>query len=244
MSEDQRIYSDNEFAIILRKATELSSRPERLASSSPSTGLTLHEMKAAASEAGIDPALIERAARMLPTTTVLSPLERLIGGPMRHEQVAQFPISLDENRAARLLSAARISAGAGGGAVAGHSSTLGVTWNDGSELDALSVTARSGKDGTEVLVAVDRQSTIAASAVFSVIGMVAAGIAGVAMSELSPLLGLGASAVVAGGVLAGARRYWSTTTRQLHERVMDVMEGIVPVLASPEQDRANAKGEE
>ena len=83
MSDDQRIYSDEEFALILRKASELASRAEGAASASG--GLTLTEMKAAAAQVGLDPALVERAARMLATNTPSSPIDRLIGGPLRHE---------------------------------------------------------------------------------------------------------------------------------------------------------------
>jgi hypothetical protein len=63
MSDDQRVYSDEEFALVLRKATELASRAEPRTPSS--AGLTLTEMKAAAAQVGLDPALVERAARLL-----------------------------------------------------------------------------------------------------------------------------------------------------------------------------------
>ncbi len=72
-----------------------------------------------------DPALVERAARMLAATATASPLERLIGGPLRHTHEVRFPIKLDENRAALLLSAVRISAGLAGSRDAGHSSSIG-----------------------------------------------------------------------------------------------------------------------
>ena len=84
MSDDERVYSDEEFALILRKATELASRAEPRTHSS--TGLTLTEMKAASAQVGLDPALVERAARLLAATPTSSPLERLIGGPLRHVQ--------------------------------------------------------------------------------------------------------------------------------------------------------------
>src|SRR5829696_3714031 len=108
MTDDQRVYSDEEFVLILRKVAELASRTESPAASS--SGLTLTEMKSAAAQAGLDPALVERAARMLATRAAASPLEWLTGGPLRHRQEARFPIKLDEEGAARLLSAIRIIA--------------------------------------------------------------------------------------------------------------------------------------
>jgi hypothetical protein len=53
MSNDQRVCSDEEFALILRRAAELASRGESPAALS--AGLTLTEMKAAAVQVGIDP---------------------------------------------------------------------------------------------------------------------------------------------------------------------------------------------
>jgi len=50
MADDQRVYSDEEFALILRKAAELASRAESPATSS--AGLTLTGMKSAAAQAG------------------------------------------------------------------------------------------------------------------------------------------------------------------------------------------------
>lgn len=123
MADDRRVYSDEEFALILRKAAELASRVESPAASS--AGLTLTEMKSAAAQAGLDPALIERAARMIATTAAASPIERLTGGPVRHNREARFPVTLDEKSAALLLSAVRITGGLAGRQDVGHSSSLG-----------------------------------------------------------------------------------------------------------------------
>ena len=102
-ADEQRTYSSEEFALILREAAELSSR---IGQPEPSTeGLTLAEMKSAAAQAGLDPALVERAARKLAMRTTASPFERVIGGPLRHEHDARFRVKLNEDSAARVLSA-------------------------------------------------------------------------------------------------------------------------------------------
>ena len=169
MADDRRVYSDEEFALILRKAAELASRADSPAASS--AGFTLTEMKSAAAQAGLDPALVERAARMLAATATASPLERLTGGPLRHDHEAHFPIKLDENSAALLLSAVRITAGVAGSQDVGHSSSMGMTWHDGGELESLSITARPEEDGTAVSVALDRRGTLALVAVTSGLAM-------------------------------------------------------------------------
>src|SRR5262245_37986804 len=145
MADDQRVYSDEEFALILRKAAELASQTESPAASS--AGLTLTEMKSAAAQAGLDPALVERAARLLAVRVTASPIERLTGGPLRHTDEAHFSFKLDENSAALLLSAVRINAGLAGRQDVGHSSAMGMTWHDGGDLESLSITARPEEDG-------------------------------------------------------------------------------------------------
>src|SRR5690606_4516240 len=148
------------------------SRAERSAASSG--GLTLAEMKAAAAQVGLDPALVEQAARMLVVAAPASPLERLIGGPVRHAHEARFPIELDEDGAALLLSAVRISGGLAGSRDAGHSGSMGLTWHDGGEVEALSVTVRPEEDGTAVSVVLDRRGTLGMVAVVSGIPMLLA----------------------------------------------------------------------
>lgn len=56
MADEGRIYSDDEFAVILRKAAELASRSETPAVAS--TGSTLAEITSAAAQAGLDPDLL------------------------------------------------------------------------------------------------------------------------------------------------------------------------------------------
>ena len=55
MSDDQK-YSEEEFALILRKAAELQASPKAVQRTG---GMSLEEMKSIAQEAGIDPALVE-----------------------------------------------------------------------------------------------------------------------------------------------------------------------------------------
>ena len=233
MSDDQRVYSDEEFALILRKAAELASRAEPSAPSS--AGLTLTEMKAAAAQVGLDPALVERAARLLAAKATASPLERLIGGPLRHDHEARFPIKLDENRAALLLSAVRISAGLAGRTDVGHSSSIGMTWHDGGDTEALSVTARPEEDGTAVSVVLDRRGTLGVVAMFSGIGILFVVLfAGSALYPEDPALGFGGAIAGIGGALAVARGFWAASTRKVREQISVVMDAIGQTLTQPE----------
>jgi len=233
MADDQRVYSDEEFGLILRKAAELASRAE--SSAAPSAGLTLIEMKSAAAQAGLDPALIERAARMLAATPTASPLGRLTGGPLRHSHEAHFPIKLDENTAALLLSTVRITAGLAGRQDVGHSSSMGMTWHDGGELESLGITARPEADGTIVSVALDRRGTLGVVAMVSGIATFFAVLFSVfALYPEAPALGVGGLVAGIGGVLAAARGYWASSTRKVRERISVVMDAIEQTLSKPE----------
>ena len=233
MPDDHRVYSDEEFALILRKATELASRSEGPASSA--AGLTLAEMKAAAAQVGLDPVLVERAARMLAVTATASPLDRLVGGPTQHNLEARFPIRLDENSAALLLSAFRISAGLAGSQDTGHSSSMGMTWHDGGDLESLRVTARPEEDGTTVSVVLDRRGTLTMVGMFSGMAMFLAVLFAVfALYPEAPALGFGGFIAGLSGVLAVARGYWASSTRKIRERISVVMDAIDKTLTQSE----------
>lgn len=233
MSDDDRVYSDEEFAVILLKAAELASRPEEPAASS--AGLTLSEIKAAAAQVGFDPALVERAARLLATSSTASPLERLAGGPLRHDDEARFPIKLDENSAARLLSAVRITAGLAGRRDVGHSSSMGMTWHDGGDLESLGITARPAEHGTAVSVALDRRGTLGVVAMVSAMAMFFAFLfSAFALYPEAPALGVGGLIAGIGGVLAVARGYWASSTRKVRERISVAMDAIGQTLSQPE----------
>jgi hypothetical protein len=230
---DGRIYSDEEFALILRKAAELGRNAE-----SPATatgGLTLTEMKSAAAQAGLDPVLVERAARMHRDTITASPIERLAGGPLRHSHETRFHVTLDEAGASRLLSAVRIAVGVAGARDVGHSSAMGMTWHDGAELESLGVTARPEGGGTDVSITVDRRATLALVAVVSTIATFFALLfAGSALYPESHALGVGGAIVGVGGILAAARGYWASSTKRVRERIGQAMNVIEKTLHHPE----------
>ena len=232
MADDPRVYSDEEFALILHKATELASRVESTAISS--AGLTLTEMKSAAAQAGLDPALVERAARMLASTATVSPLERLTGGPLHHTCEARFRIKLDESSAARLLSAVRIAASLPGSRDVGHSSSMGMTWHDGGGTESLSITARPGEHGTIVSLDLDRRGTLGLVAMASgVVTFLALLFSASALYPESAALGVGGGIAAITGTLAVARGYWASSTRKVRERIGVVMDAIGQAASQP-----------
>ena len=232
MSGDHRRYSDEEFALILRKAAELANDADVPTASSD--GLTLTEMKAAAAQAGLDPALIERAARLLVATTTESPLDRLIGGPLRHQHELRFPVALDAHGAARLLSAVRIGAGQAGSRDDGHSSALGMAWHDGGDLEALGVTARAADGGTSVTVSVARGGTLALVGMFSGVGVLLSLLALISLYREGLGTALGVSVPLMVSTLAVARGYWAASTKRWRTRINAVVDTVGQTLSGPQ----------
>jgi hypothetical protein len=84
-SDHERRYSDDEFALVLRLASEVKS-PGELAPPPPSReGLTLSEMREIAAEVGIHPDRVSRAVALLPPGDESIGV-RLLGGHPRHRQ--------------------------------------------------------------------------------------------------------------------------------------------------------------
>lgn len=230
MANDQRIYSDEEFALILRKASELVTPAEQR-----TEGFTLAEMKTAAAQAGFNPALIERAARLLAVPPASS-FERLLGGPLRHQQAIRLPVSLDEDSAARLLSAVRISANLAGRHDVGHSGAMGMTWHDGGETESLSITARPDEEGTAVSVTLDRRATFGLVSLASGMGMFFAVLfSASALYPEAAALGYGGGIVGVAGALAGARHYWALSTTRARKRIEMAMDTISEALSGPKR---------
>lgn len=181
-------------------------------------------MKAAASEVGIDPTLVERAARLLPASSSASRFERLMGGPVRHASDLHIPVRLDEAKAAQLLAAVQMSAGQPG---SGHSSAIGMVWHARDEGEPLSVTAQPEDGGTSIAVRLDRRDTMASIQVVTVIAFVGATTAGLVLgSQVAPELGAGAAVSGMGGILALARGYWASSTARTRERISGMMDAI------------------
>ena len=223
MSEANRRYTDEEFAMILRTASELANRAPD--TRDPARGWALGEIQAAAAQAGLDPALIEQAARTLPVTPEDRSLAaRLAGGPLRHHQGIHLAVPLDEAQAHRILSAVRIHAGPFASEQPGHASAHGVRWDASGSGDVLTVIARPHDGGTLVELAIDRRGTFTlfvvgtGSAMFLLVLVSLFGI-----SQLATLLAIPTLVLGTGVVYGLARRFWSASTRA----AQDTLAGLI-----------------
>jgi len=191
-------------------------------------------MKAAAAQVGVDPALVERAARLVTATATASPsfIERLFGGRARYSGEAHFPIDLDEAGVAQLMSAIRISVGQPG---EGHSSALGLTWRSSDDGGAvLSLTAQTDHESTSVTAELDRRGTLAVVASMAGVGSVLAVLLGGSLAnEFAPGFEPAGALLGLVGVLAVARSYWGSSTRTARDRLSHVMDSVSRFLTRP-----------
>jgi hypothetical protein len=242
VADDQRVYSDEEFALILRTASELASQGDRAVASS--SGLTLAEMKSAAGQAGINPALIEQAARQLASHANASPFERLIGGPLRHEHEAKFRGTLDERTAARLLSAIRISATHIQSANDGHSSALGVTWQASDDGNVISVVAKPDQNGTTASIVIDRRGTFVIMGAFSSFAIIMSFLMGMGLYDQIPLIAPWIPVAGVAGTLAVVRNFWASSSRKARERIGIFMDVIGQTLRQPQDEKLEGDRDE
>ena len=230
-----RTYSEDEFALVLRKASELSRSPDL---ARQEEGLSLEEMKAIAAEAGIDPALIERAALTIPEVEPSSALTRVLGGPLRMRSEVYVPRSLDASAAAHLLDLVRASIERQG---KGDATESGMSWHSVGEGSQIIVTAHAEGPGTRIKVRVDRTGPLVATGLFTFLGTLATGIAILAAGNAGLTAAIGVPLFGAGvaGVLAAARTAWGNMTRGLQEQ-MGALTGAVSRAFDRQDDGTHA----
>lgn len=200
--------------------------------SDPATGVSLQEMMAVAAEVGLDPALVERAARQLPAHSTVSPMERVMGGPMKHRFDVHFATQLTESTAARLLSAVRAAVEQQGEGEAGPS---GVSWHSVDKGSQIFLTANAEGEGTRFRLIVDRSGpfvTTVVSSLLGALGVAAMSVVGFEIIELGSVpLGLALMGGGMAGALALGRTVWVSTTHRCREKADALVEAVSRSLA-------------
>ena len=210
-------YTESEFALILRKAIELQERERRI---DAGHGLSLREIQAIAAEIGLDPALIERAASLVPRTTE-SKVVRLFGGPSVYqmEYVARGEIAKEDM--GKLVDAIRQATGQQGEV----KEVLGsLEWKTVGEVSQILVTVSPREGQTSIKILANRAGAGIMTFVFpGMAGLVSIGIAG-AIIEPSTVPGVLSIIVAAmGGAFLTSRSIWKATTSRFRARLHELM---------------------
>jgi hypothetical protein len=218
MEEDERVYSDEDFRRILEKAEELAKESDR--PSEPGTLLSLSEMKAAAAEAGLDPALVERAAHLISADSGRTLAGRLLRGMGWKRLGAASPVPLTQQRATQVLSALQGSAGEEG---KGEATPYGLVWR--TEHDRFTVSMYNEGRGSRIEISASPSRWLALSGWLGilsgwvVIGSIAPNTAG----------GFVASVVVGLGVAVGT---WVSITHRARKRGGALLDAVSHTMQS------------
>jgi len=183
--------------------------------------MTLDEIKAVASEVGLDPALVDRAAAILPTAST-GVASRVLGGPSKYQLEYTAPGKLSKEDFGRVVDAIRQATGHTGKV----DEVLGaLEWQTVGETSQLHVTVSSRENQTTVKVLGDRGPTgaILFGVVGAVGGFLSMGIAGAIIepTTLPGIVGL-VSACLGGGFLT-ARTIWTTTGKGYRAKLRRLM---------------------
>jgi hypothetical protein len=221
-----RRFSDEEFAQVLHAALRLQEKgaPKQLGSGE---GLTLEEMKTAARDAGIDPALIERAVAMLPAEE-LSSGGRIMGGPTRYRLARSIPGPVEREDLVRAVDAIRETVGLAGQVT---SELDGLSWETKGEPSQLHVSIFPEDDGTQVRLAVNRDAAAVLTIFMPIMGSLVLG--GITGGAVDPATAVGGVAIM-GGWLAGgvtlSRVLWGRSTRIIRDRANRVLDAVTRAL--------------
>jgi len=221
MSNDKRNFSDEEFALVLRKAMELQEGGS--GRSLPSDGLSLEDMRAVARDVGIDPALVDRAVSMLPDQQP-SRVARITGGPTRY-RLEHSGALVEKDDLSRILDTIRRETGHHGKVT---NELDGITWETVGEVSQFHVTLAPRDGGTEVRLTVNRDGAFILTWLFSVVGaLIGAGITGAITEPATVLGGVAVVGTALGGGLTLARTLWARSTKAVRAKTHRLMEMLV-----------------
>ena len=212
--------------MILAKAAELS--PESSSHDTPPRSLSLAEMKSIASEVGLDPELIERAAHLVPAVRRPTLLGRLFGGPLSSSVELLLPVQLTQERAQQLLSLVRATLLTHG---EGEATSAGMSFTSFESGQKVFISAYMEGASTRIRIVVSNRSrpvtTIVLAPTLFVIAMaLAVGDTGPTdPPTLLPVLVLG------GGIATVAGLLWRSVRKAVH-RTLGTLDDLVDVLSS------------
>ncbi len=234
--DSNRRYSDEEFALILRKASKLQTdgpQQELSTGEHPADGLSLSEIQSIAEEAGIDPRLVAEAAAALPTLAA-GTAAKVFGGASRYHLEYNRTGEVTEEDLGRIVDVIRREARHQGDASRVLDSLEWKTIGEVSQI-YVNVTPRDGK--TSVQIVADRSAAGAMTYLFPGIAAIVS-IGGIgATIEPSTVLGvMGLIGACTGSAFLVGRTIWSASTRSFRRRLsalMDAVSGAVDDALTP-----------
>jgi hypothetical protein len=234
-SRDRR-YSDEEFALILRKASKLQTDdPERALSTGehPADGLSLSEIQSIAEEAGIDARRVAEAAATL-STEAAGTAARIFGGATRYHLEYVRKGEVTDEDLSRIVDVIRREAKQQGDASRVLNSLEWKMMGDVSQI-YVNVIPRDGE--TSVQIVADRSGAGMLTYLFpGIAAFVSIGGIGAAIEPSTVLGVMGLIGACTGSAFLVARTIWSASTRSFRRRLsalMDATSGAVNDALTP-----------
>jgi len=222
-SDNERRYSEEEFALVLSLASEVESGPgER--PSPPREGLTLSEIREIAAEVGIDPERVSRAVALLPSGDD-SAGARFLGGTPRHRLEHSIPGLVPAADLSRVIGVARKFVAAQGET---REVLGGLEWTGNTGMASYGASVTPGEGETTLQTWTDRTETM-----MGIFGGVGLGVGGaVALVLVKTVFGESDAGIVAGlltGLPTGlvfARALWKRSATKYREGLMRLLEAM------------------
>jgi hypothetical protein len=227
-SSNERRYSEEEFAVILRNASAVSDVPEgpRALRTHPArrSGLTLSEIQEIAAEVGIEPSRVSRAAALLPEEEP-SALMKLIGGGPRYRMEATVPGLVPAKGQGQVIDVVRRVAG-----IPGETREVlgGLEWTGSTGTTGYGASVTPQGDGTKVQVWTNHTEIMAG--IYGGVGMGTLAVLALTMAKL--VFGESDAGIIASlllGIPPGflfARTVWNRTAKKYRERLHDLLEAM------------------
>lgn len=237
----ERRYDDDEMREIFARATELNPGPRSTSSEldGPATGMSLSELQSIGAEAGIDPALVARAAGSLDQVAVTAdPPVRMMGVPVSAARVVDLPARLTDEDWDHLVVRLRDHFNARGTVT--HEGTL-KSWTNGN-LQVLMEPTRTGYRLRMRTVSESIRGRLMGGSMmlmFMVVLLATVGLGGeLSFAKLAALVGImgGTGTVFVGSALLEARR-WRELREEQFESIGEFAREIATArLAAPDDD--------
>ena len=245
-NNDERRFSEAEFALILRRAVELDEEPARThpvpaPPRLPPEGLTLSEIHEIASEVGIAPGRIAEALESIEGSE-WSPAARLFGGPATLKAERRLEGQADQQELASYLDIVREEMKTEGES---HEVLGGVEWKWDDKLVQATVRISPDGDASKVVVSVERGPASFLSHYLPI--MTGLGAAGLTIGVLEPGAASAMVGIVAGGAAAGyglARAIWVGSTRRWQKRIRRITSRIADGSAKGREEPRPIPGDE
>ena len=254
--QPSRRFSEKEVAHIIKRASELQ---QEEAPAESSAGMSLAELEQVAREAGLDPALVRRAATDLDTRVTDRTPSRFIGAPttLRLERTIEGEVPVDEYEPI-VLEIQRVLGGVGTGSTLGRSLQWTMRGVDRRRVSTrtvqVTITPRNGRTTIRIE---EPLSHLAGGLFGGLMGGMGGGLSGAAMGVGMGVFHSGFAALgLVGGVVGGAyllaRTIYGRMVQGRGDRLQELMSRlsehvsqtavIAPVLERPAEGRSLERG--